>query len=74
MREEVKRAITIWGAIWKRSHEPTYKTNTKKCSKEVKSDNFCYHKVERAITLLEAIEKRSHEPTYKTNKKNKQRG
>ena len=25
----VERAITIWEAIQKRSHEPTYKTHTK---------------------------------------------
>ena len=32
------RAITIWKAIQKRSHEPFYKT----IIKMIKSDNFCY--------------------------------
>ena len=35
----VWRAITIWGAIKKRSHEPIYK-NEAKLSKEIKSDNY----------------------------------
>ena len=51
------RAITIWEAIQKRSHEPIYKTNKKNWSKEIKSDNFCYRKVGRAITKWWAIEK-----------------
>ena len=42
--------------IEKRSHESMYKTDTKKCSKEVKSDNFCYGKirieVEKIVILL----------------------
>ena len=44
------------GAIKKRSQESMYKTNKKKISIEVKSDNF-YRKVGRAITLWGAIEK-----------------
>ena len=49
-------AITIWEAIQKRSHEPIYKTHTKK-SKEIKSDNLCYRKAGRVITRWGAIEK-----------------
>ena len=30
-----------------------------KCTKQEKSDNFCYRKVERAITIWGAIEKNS---------------
>ena len=50
----VGRAITIWEAIQKRSHEPN---SYKNCSKEIKSDNLCYNKVGRAITKWGAIEK-----------------
>ena len=50
----VGRAITIWEAIQKRSHEPIYKKNL---SREIKSDNFCYRKNRRAITKWGAIEK-----------------
>ena len=41
--------IALYGNI-ERSHETMYKLNTKKGSKEVKSNNFCYWKVERALT------------------------
>ena len=44
----VKRAITIWEAIQKRSHEPIYKTDTK-----IEAMGL------RAITKWEAIEKSS---------------
>ena len=44
----VGRAITIWEAIQKRSHEPIYKTNTKNEAKGL-----------RAITKGGAIEKSS---------------
>ena len=50
-RITLRRAITIQEAIQKWSHEPYNKTITKKLSKEVKSDNFCYHKVRRVIFL-----------------------
>ena len=41
----VGRAITIWEAIQKRSHEPIYKTNTK-IETEIKSDNFAIANLE----------------------------
>ena len=42
----------------KRSHKQGFKTETKKLSREVKSDNFCYRKDGRAITKWGEIEKR----------------
>ena len=51
------RAITIWEAIQKSSHEQIYKNPYKNLSIEIKSDNFCYRKVGRAITKWRAIEK-----------------
>ena len=53
----VGRAITLWEAIHKMSHELIYKPNLQKINKKVKSDSFCYHKVGRAITILTAIDK-----------------
>ena len=51
----VGRAITIWEAIQKRSHEPIYKTYTK----IDKERQLCYRKVGRAINKWGAIEKNS---------------
>ena len=42
----VGRAITVWEAIQKRSHEPIYKNLYKKWSKGIKSDNFAIAKLE----------------------------
>ena len=55
----VGRAITICGALEQGSHEPTYKTDTKKLSKEIKSDNFCYQNVGGAITVYGGVIERS---------------
>ena len=52
----VGRAIIIWEAIQKRSHEPIYKTYTKIEAKGVRA-KLCYRKVGRAITKVGAIEK-----------------
>ena len=52
----VGRGKTIEREMEKRSHKQRSKTETKNWSKEVKSDNFCYHKVGRVITKWEAIE------------------
>ena len=48
----VGRAIALWRAIHKRSHEPIKQRN-----KEIKSDNFCYSKVGSSITKWRAKEK-----------------
>ena len=48
----VGRAKTIKRAIEKRSQKQRFKL-----SKEIKSDNFCYHIVGRVITKWGAIEK-----------------
>ena len=45
----VGKAITIFEAIQKRSHEPYFKTRIQKLRKAIKSNNFLYHKVGRAI-------------------------
>jgi hypothetical protein len=47
------------GSNKERKHDFIYKTDTKKGSKEVKSDNFCYCKVGRVITIRGAIWKGS---------------
>ena len=41
----VGRAITIWDAIQKRSHEPMYKTH-KNLSKEIRATTFAIVKLE----------------------------
>jgi hypothetical protein len=48
------RAITVWEAIQKRSHEPIYKTYTNIEAKGLRATTFG-----RAITKVGAIEKRS---------------
>ena len=52
----VGRAITIWEAIQKRSHEPIYKNYTKMKKRDLEQQ-LCYRKVGRAITKGRAIEK-----------------
>ena len=42
----VGRAITIWEAIQKRSHEPIYKTHTKTEAKRLRSTTFAIAKFE----------------------------
>ena len=44
----VKRAITIWEAILKRSHEPIYKTHAKIEAKRLRATAF-------AITIMEKL-------------------
>ena len=51
----VGRALTVWGAIKKNSHESKYK----KRINAIRSDNISYRTVGRAITVLETIEKSS---------------
>ena len=43
----VGRAITIWEAIQKRSHEPIYKTNTKIEAKGLRATTFAIAKLEK---------------------------
>ena len=45
------------GSNTEKKQEQISKTNTKKESKEVKNDNFCYCKVRRAINKLGEIDK-----------------
>ena len=40
------RAITIWEAIQKRSHEPIYKTHTKFEAKRLRATTFAIAKLE----------------------------
>ena len=40
------RAITIWKAIQKRSHEPIYKTHTKIEAKRLRATTFAIAKLE----------------------------
>ena len=42
----VGRAITIWEAIQKRSHEPIYKTHTKIEAKRLRATTFAITKLE----------------------------
>ena len=54
----------------KRSHESMYKTDKKKCSKEVKSENFCYGKiriaVEKSATVIAILENLYFDSTLRT--------
>ena len=47
----VGRAITIWEAIQKRSHEPINKTYTKIEAKILRATTFAIAMVGRAITI-----------------------
>ena len=54
----VGKAINVWGAIKKRSHETIYKTYTKNEAKGLRATTLL-RKVRRAITKGGAIEKSS---------------
>ena len=69
----VGRAITVWEAIQKRSHEPIYKTYTKIEAKGLRATTLLLQSW-KVITKGGAIEKRSHEPIYKTYTKNEAKG